>query len=64
MAILRKQAACKLRRGKVHPKKAVCWQWETIKASGSEELNYIIDLITGGHRPGKAVQDGEEKGSD
>ncbi|MEK5439405.1 MULTISPECIES: hypothetical protein [Paenibacillus] len=61
MAILRKQAACKLRRGKVHPKKAVCWQWETIKASGSEELNYIIELITGGHRPGRAIPDERTK---
>lgn len=49
--------AHKLRRGEVHPKKAVCWQWEAIKETGSEELNYIIDIITGGRRPGKKVPD-------
>ncbi|WP_197069753.1 hypothetical protein [Paenibacillus sp. FSL R5-0345] len=38
------------------------WCYETIKASGSEELNYIVDIVTGGHRPGEAIKD-EEKGS-
>lgn len=29
--------------------------YETIRESGSDELNYIIDIITAGYRPGKAV---------
>ena len=40
------------------------WAYETIRESGSEELNYIIDLITGGHRPGRSVTDGKEKTGD
>jgi hypothetical protein len=33
------------------------WAYETIRESGSEELNYIIDLVTGGHKPGRSVTD-------
>ena len=35
----------------------IVWSYKTIKETGSEELNYIIELITGGHRPGEAVSD-------
>lgn len=40
------------------------WSYQTIKESGSEELQYFIDLITGGHPPGRSVTDGKEKSND
>lgn len=39
----------------------IVWSYETIKETGSEELNYIIELITGGHGPGRAIPDERTK---
>lgn len=39
----------------------IVWSYKTIKETGSEELNYIIELITGGHRPGRAIPDERTK---
>lgn len=33
------------------------WGYKTIKASGSEELKYIIELITDGREPGIPIRE-------
>ncbi|MNW58107.1 hypothetical protein D3C74_359530 [compost metagenome] len=33
------------------------WAYDEIRKSASEELQYVIELITAGHRPGKAVKE-------
>lgn len=52
---VREQTTHKVRRGRIHSPKAIPWSY-TLKEIFSEELNYIIDLITGDNPPGKAVQ--------
>ena len=46
---------CAFRRGKILTPKRIPWLY-TFRQIASEEFNYIIDLITGGHRPGEAAK--------
>lgn len=46
----------RIKRGEIHTPKGIPWCW-TFKEIASEELNYIIDIITAGHKPGEAIQD-------
>ncbi|WP_405113599.1 hypothetical protein MHH28_07620 [Paenibacillus sp. FSL K6-1217] len=50
------QTGRKIGRRSVPTAKRIPWCW-TFKEIASEEFNYIIDIITGGKRPGKAVPD-------
>lgn len=38
------------------------WCYDTIRESGSEELNYVIDIITQGYRPGTIIKEGQRDG--
>lgn len=60
---LGKQADRKSRRRSVRTFPGV-WEYKTLKESASEELKYILEIITGGHPPGRSVTDGQETTND
>ena len=51
MAKVRNQTVNKIRRGRIHSPKAVPWSYAA-KSLFSEGFNEVLNLITGGKRPG------------
>lgn len=47
-----------------HKVEIIEWKYKEIKAHGSDELKLAIEIITGGHKPGKATKEEKEDGND
>ncbi|MNV75082.1 hypothetical protein D3C71_1683470 [compost metagenome] len=56
MEALGKQTDRKSRRKSIHPFPGV-WEYKAIMETASEELKYIIEIITAGRKPGEAIRD-------